>query len=315
MHVAIYCPFAVSLLLGLAAPGLARRLPPATATRLLTGSAVVAAASSCVALAVLAATLLGQLPPVVAAAHWSPAALAHGPVPRPVAALAAAALTVLALRGGRVAVRQARALLAARAFCRGCGAGGQLVVLDEEIETTAVPARDGRILVSRRGLAALPPAERRALLLHEGAHLAHRHHRYRLAAELAAAVDPLQRSLPAAVRFATERWADESAASAVGDRAVVARVLARSGLRAAARPRAPWAPVALRSGGPAVVDRVQALLAPAPRQRPWLVAAAAAVVAFGLTAALHAEADTDAWLDHAVVAAPAHAAGPPAAER
>jgi hypothetical protein len=53
------------------------------------------------------------------------------------------------------------------------------------------------------------------------------------------------------------------------------------------------------SGGSRVVPRVQALLGPAPRQRPALVLAAGALVAFALVTALHAQEDGDAWFDHA----------------
>jgi hypothetical protein len=174
------------------------------------------------------------------------------------------------------------------------------VVVDDDIEAIAVPGGGGLILASRARLAALPAAERRALLLHESAHLEHRHHVYRMAADLAVALDPLQARVRGAVLYATERWADEAAATGVGERAVVARVLAREGLRQAggvARPR--WATVAMGSGGSRVVPRVRALLEPAPRQRPGLVLAAAALVAFAVLTALHAQADGDAWFDQA----------------
>jgi hypothetical protein len=144
--------------------------------------------------------------------------------------------------------------------------------------------------------------------MHESAHLEHRHHLYRLATDLAVAVDPLQFRVRGAVHYATERWADESAAAGVGDRAVVARVLAREGLRAAAAgSRPPWASVAMGSGGSRLVPRVRALLEPAPRQRPGLVLAATGLVAVAVVAALHAQVDGDAWFDRADhIAAQAH---------
>jgi hypothetical protein len=112
-----------------------------------------------------------------------------------------------------------------------------------------------------------------------------------------------------AVRYATERWADEAAAAALGDRAAVARALAREGLRSAwAPPSARWAPLALHGGGSRVVPRVRALLAPAPRQRPALLLAAAALVAFSVLAAVHAQADTENFFDHAGAAHTAPAA-------
>lgn len=302
MHVAIYCPFLVSLLLGVGAPSLARQLPPATATRLLVVSALTAAASSCSAVGVLAFTLVGQLPPVAALGHWPGGRLgSENPVPRAVAVLAVAVVCGLVLSGARVAVLRARAVLAARAFCLSLGGERrQLVVLDEDIDAVAVPAGGGRILASRAHLASLPAAERRALLAHESAHLDRHHHLYRLVADLAGAVDPLQHQVSAAVVYATERWADELAGDAVG-RAVVARALARSGLRAAGiRPTAAWAPVALRGGGSGVVPRVRALLAPAPRQRPALVLAVGVLAAFTVGSTVHAQEDTETYFDQSV---------------
>jgi hypothetical protein len=301
VHLAIYCPFAVSLLLGAIAPGLARLLPPATATRLLTVGAVLAAAATCASLALLVATLAGELPAAAALAGVRLGVLAASdPVPAPVAGLAAAACCVVLVRGVRIAAARTRAVLAARVLCRDAGGErGRLVLLDDDIDAVAVPTGGGRIFASRARLAALPAAERRALLLHESAHLEHRHHVYRLTTDLAAALDPLQVRVRGAVLYATERWADEAAAAGVGDRAVVARVLAREGLRRASEARPRWAAVALGSGGSRVVSRVRALLEPAPRQRPALVLAATGLVAVAVVAALHAQADGDAWFDHA----------------
>lgn len=306
VHVAVYCPFLASVLLGAAAPTLARLLPPATATRLLVGSAVLAASSTCVAVAVLAFTLVGQLPAVAALGHWSAGQLqSANPVPRAVAAGAVVAACTGLLSGVLFVVTRTRAVLAARAFCSSVGGGrGQLVVVDEEIGAVAIPAGGGRILVSRAHLAALPAADRRALIAHESAHLRYHHHRYRLAAEFAVALDPLQRGVRAAVHHTTERWADEVAATTVGSRAVVARTLARSALRAMAGPSAPaWEAVALRSSGSRSVARVRALLNPAPRQRPGVVLAAGVLVACTLAASLHAQQDTEAFFEHAIAPA------------
>jgi peptidase M48-like protein len=302
MHVAVYCPLLASALLGLAAPRLARLLPPATATRLLAASSVLAAAATCVAVALLAATLLGRLPTVAAAGHWPVAQLRSAdPVPAGIAVLALVACCAAPARALRVVVLRVRAVLAARVFCAGLGGRpGGLVLVDDAVGPVAVAAAGGRILASRTQLAALPPADRRALLAHESAHLHAHHHRYRLAVDLAAAVDPLQRRVRPAVRYATERWADEDAAGAVGSRAVVARALARSALTAGRHAPVPsWELVALRSDGSPTVARVRALLDPPPRQRPAVVLAALALVACTLGASLHAQRDTDSYFDHA----------------
>lgn len=308
MHVAIYCPLLAGLLLGAGAPVLARLLPPATAARLLTGAAVAGAAATVVSLAVLASTLAGELPVLAAFAGARQAALASSdPVPVPVAGAAAVALLLVLLNAGRVAVARLRALAGARALARTLGgSAGGLVVVDDGVDALALPAGGGRILVSRGQLAGLAAGERRALLLHESAHLRHRHHLYRLAVDLAAALCPVQRPVRGAVVYATERWADEVAAAELGDRAVVARVLARSGLRAPSGASPRWAALAMAGRRSSVVPRVQALLAPAPRQRPGVVLAAAGLVAFAVVTALHAQADGDAWFD----AASAHACAP-----
>ena len=104
----------------------------------------------------------------------------------------------------------------------------------------------------------------------------------------------------------------------VGDRAVVARVLARSGLRASGAPRAAWAALAMGRAGSPLVPRVRALLDPAPRQRPGLVLAAAALlalVALGVGSAVHAQEDTESVFERAMAAAPAVGAVPHAHHR
>ena len=299
MGVAVYLPLLAALLLGASASRLGRAMAPRTAARALTASAVLVAAATSFALGVLAFTLLGTLAPVAALGRWSVTSLsAADPVPQLVAAVACAAVLLLGASGARAAVRRARALAAARAVCLTLGGGpGQLVVLDDDTDDVyALPGDRGRIVASRSLLAALPPDERRALLAHETAHLRGRHHLYRAAAELAAAVNPMLRPVTRAVRYATERWADEDAATATGDRASVARALARVGLRRHAAP-APfgWRAVALGGADSSVVARVRALLAPPPRRRPGaLVAQAALACVLAVTVASTVEAQRDA---------------------
>ena len=308
MHVAVYFPLLVSAVLGALAPCLARLLPPATATLLLTGAAVLTAAATSFALAVLAFTIVAELAPVARLGSWSRAGLdAANPVPDAASAVAGAAVCVLAVATARVASRRVRASLAARALCTDLGGSpGELIVVDDPaVDVFAVPSLHGRIVASRRLLASLPAGERRAVLAHETAHLRHHHHRYRILVELAAAADPLLRRLVPAVEYATERWADEVAARVVGDRAVVARALARTGLRAAS-PRRPalWAAAALRAAsvGSPLVRRVTALLAPAPRHRPLLVAAVAAMLVLTVGASVETQQDTERLFENAALA-------------
>jgi Zn-dependent protease with chaperone function len=309
MHFAIYMPLLAAAVLGGCAPRLSRGLPPATATRLLaTAGALIAAATSFV-LAVLAFTLLAELGPIARLGSWSSSALAAAnPVPDLTSVAAGAAVCVLAVVAVRAAVRRGRATLAARRLCAQLGGGpGDLIVVDSpHVEAFALPAMRGRIVASRPLLVALPADERRAVLAHEAAHLRHRHHTYRLAAELAAAVNPLLRPLVDAVEYTTERWADEVAAVTVGDRRVVARALARCGLEASQprRPR-PWAAAALHAvtERSRLVRRVEALLAPAPRHRPVLVAGVAVLVLATLATVLEAQQDTEQMFENASVSA------------
>jgi peptidase M48-like protein len=308
VHVAVYLPLLAAALLGATAPLLARRLPPATASWLLTVAGVTAAAASSFVLGVLGFLFVARFSPVAQLGHWSVRALAASdPVPRHAAEAAAVAVCVLAATALWTAAARARALLAARTLCRRLGGGPrQVVVVDNpRMEAVAVPGARGRIVVSRALLQTLRPPERRAVLAHETAHLAHHHHTLRLAADLAAAANPLLRRVAAAVRYATERWADESAAAAVGNRAVVARALARVATPGAAQARGGRRPAVLDAAGSDVLGRVASLREPAPRQRPLLVVAIVLLLTVSLTAAAETKEDTETMFERAM-----HAASP-----
>lgn len=120
----------------------------------------------------------------------------------------------------------------------------------------AVPGRRGGVLASRGLLKALDKAELEVVFQHEHAHLRHRHHRYLAVGALASGSLPPVRRLNERMRFALERWADEEAADAVGDRELVAHTIARVALLRSAP--SPGALPAFADSG--VVERVQALL-------------------------------------------------------
>ncbi|MFB7473748.1 M48 family metalloprotease [Kitasatospora sp. NPDC056184] len=189
----------------------------------------------------------------------------------------------------------------------------ELAVLpDEHADAFALPGRlrrpgrpvePGRIVVTAGMLRALDAPERAALLAHERAHLTARHHLFLALAAHAAVAHPALRALRAPLGYHLERWADESAAARVGDRAVTARAVGRAALAAG---RSPWpgrprhAPAA--HGGP-VPRRVAALLHP----RPAGTAAARRTAALALAACLALTAatslDATADLHHSVEAA------------
>jgi Zn-dependent protease with chaperone function len=292
MHLSVYLPLVFSSLFGLTAPALGRRLPPATATWILSVGGLFAAAGCAASLTLLAFTLVGQSPVLAAGGHWSDAALRHtDPVPVPVAAAASAALIVLAVRCGRSGGRRLIALRDARRLAAALPASGcELAVIDHAGRLAcAVPGRPGRIVASTGLLRSLGAAERRAVLAHERAHLTHRHHVHQTAAHLAAAANPLLRGLPRAVAFSTERWADEEAAATVR-RDAVADALARTAIGSARLLAAPG--VVLAAAAADVATRVRALRAPAPRLTLWRVALMLMLLAGTAVAVLVAAHDT-----------------------
>jgi Zn-dependent protease with chaperone function len=153
------------------------------------------------------------------------------------------------------------------------------VVPDDLPDAYGLPGLTGRVVVSTAMLQALPADERRVLLAHEAAHLRHQHHLCAQLAELGAAANQALRPLARAVRDAIERWADEDAAAATGDRSVAARALVRAGLarQQATGPRGGLR-AALAAADSPMVYRARALLAPPPPRRRLLAAATAALV-------------------------------------
>ncbi len=314
MHVAIYLPLIVPLLAAAAARPLAERLPPRTAAWLLTGAAVALAAASSAVLGLLAMAAAFRLPLVDAAGGMSLGVVSRSdPATLPLGAVAAAALAAAGLAALRAAWRRAGALTAAHRQARGLPGSGQVVVVpDEAADAYTVPGWPGRIVITSGMLGALSDDERQVLLAHERAHATGCHYLFTAAARLAAAANPLLRPLAAAVGYSVERWADERAASAAGDRPLAARTIAKAALAAAAAPprRTPTGAtlaavsghVSARHAGP-VPRRVEALLRPPPRRGLLLAALAVALVAASGLAALDAALDLHLLVEVAQAAA------------
>ncbi|KPI21914.1 peptidase M48 Ste24p, partial [Actinobacteria bacterium OK074] len=235
MRVDVYTPFLLSLLLAAAGPAVGRRMAPALAARVLAGAAVVTAAATAWSLLLLTATLVDAAPPVVADARADGLRLSE-PVPETIAAAACVLLLVLGHRLYRAVRTERRTRRTLRRLCAGQPPDTELVVAASAVPRAfAVPGGaglPGRIVVTTAMLGALAPEERRVLLAHERAHLTHRHARLCTAVALAAAVNPVLAPVARTVGFLVERWADERAATAVGDRACTARALARAALTA-----------------------------------------------------------------------------------
>lgn len=273
MRIDVYIPLLLSTSFGVAAPWAGRRLHPRAAAWMLACAAVVSAGAWATTLALLAFTLVGQIPLVASQGPWSVGVLAaNDPVGRPVALVCGLLLLASATHLAVAAWQRTRTLVSAWRQCRELPAAADLAVIDDPVPTAfALPGAPGRVVVSSGMLQALSADERRALIAHERAHLRHRHHLFLLAFDLTAAVLPLLRPLARAGEYAVERWADEEAASEVADRSLVARAVARAALAATRAPKQALA----ATGGP-VPQRVRALLTPpAPLRRAPAVACAA----------------------------------------
>lgn len=277
----------------LALPALARRLgrrlDPAEWARLCAGLLGVGAA------VLELGVMLVALPTVAPAAGFPE--LAHicermlgvmAPGTGPVgwgAAAVAAILALLGLRGVWLAWRTQRRFRIEPELGehRPYGAHELVVLPTESLLALSVGGRPGQIVVSQGLVDTLSPAELAAVVRHEAAHLDHDHHRFLL---LAAALDavlgrvPLVRESVVALRTALERWADEDAAGAhEPDRTTVRSALVGVAL-AAGDPA-----VAAFTGVDDVVERLDALEAPAPRPslaRRFAVYAPVVVVSVGV---------------------------------
>jgi Zn-dependent protease with chaperone function len=288
--VSVYVSLAGALALCATARAAARWLAPAPAATLVVVAALAAAGAWIWDLGLLMGSLVGRIGTVAALGHWSSSALAaHDPVPATAATVATGLLAAAAL-GLAACVRQVarelrRAWPAARRLASS-QAGDVVIVDDPAARAVAVPGLPGRVVLTTGMVRALAPEERRVLLAHERAHLRHQHGAYRLAIRVAAGLLPAVRPLVAECDHLLERWADEDAARAVGDRRLAARALARAALAARERPAAEVLVAGFAERG--VGARVHALLDDPPVRRllPLVVplAMAAAIVATSVDA-------------------------------
>ena len=232
LHMLPYLPLLLPLPAALAARTLSRCLEPRAATWLLTASALALATLSSAALGILAGAGLIRLSLAAWAGHWSATTVRAGdPVTWAEAAPAAMLLAAAAYAAVRLLWRRGRALIAAGTQAACLPGIDQLVIIDDPVpDAYALPGLPGRIVVSTGMLQALDHADRDAMLAHERAHLDGHHYAFLAAAHLAAAANPILRPLATAVAYTVERWADENAAHACGDRRQVARAVGKAAL-------------------------------------------------------------------------------------
>jgi hypothetical protein len=309
MQLAVYLPLVIPVLAALTARPLADRLPPVAATWLLAVSSLGLALASSAVLGLLAFSALVRIPLVAAVADMSVPVISRGDtVSLPVAIAAGALLTAAAAAATRALWRRGAAIVAAGRQARRLPGSGQVVVTeDDAADAYTLPGWPCRIVITSGMLRALSGPERDVLLAHERSHATASHYLFTSAARLAAAANPLLRPVAAQVCYTVERWADERAATATGDRPLTARAIARAALATSAAAADRAAPITalglvtpdeddkqegkhrfrLRGAGP-VPRRVAALLGPPPRTRLLLAGGAVALVAVSGLSALDA---------------------------
>lgn len=309
MYVAVYLPLVLPLLAAVSARWLAARLDPRVATWLLTAATVCLAGASGFALTALAATAVGQIPLLAELGDWSAQVLHRDdPASLTLALLACVLLGAALTAAGRALIRRSRALIDAARTARHlpvADAGDRVVIVDDPIpDAYALPGVPGRIVVSTGMLDTFDEPERRALLAHERAHLGCGHHVFVTLAHLAASTNPLLRPMATAVKYSTERWADEHAARVTGDRRLVARTLAKAALLTHHHRGEPTIALAIASGwtgrrrGPGPVPRrVAALLAGPPRKHGILLALALGVLVLAVLSSIEAARDLETLFD------------------
>lgn len=253
-------PLLATLVVAAVATSTHRRLPPRLATRFVTTALVLVVLAALPTAAVIAAAFLAHAPVVGSGFEWCAEAIGfHGSVPTWIGVPIVVLLTAGVVRTFRL-LRQHRALKLDES-------GPIHVAHSRTPYAVTLPGRAGRIVISTALIDLLDHDEQRIVVAHERAHAHHRHDRYLLTAELAAAVLPPLRSLAKRVNYSIERWADEVVAASCGDRRLVASTLGKVAMQA--NP-----PTVAGLAGLGVASRMRALLAP-PIPNPHLIASVA----------------------------------------
>jgi hypothetical protein len=266
--------------------GWTRPASPMLAVRTLLTLSFVITTSLTAMLVFLALPLLGRSDSLADQAHWDDAVFTRGSV----SGLAVSVLAAITLAAAMVRVtaevrEQIRHRTGANRFRDVVGAVRGETIVAALDEPDAMALSSGVIVITPTLIRALGADERRAVLAHERAHVDHRHHRYRHAAALLAAANPLLRRIPDAIGYLTERWADEDAARATS-RATTAKALQRvAGLTA---PRLDQSLSTMHSAVIGVPERILALESGSQRVRWHRVLSPAVLVAGVVVVALAA---------------------------
>jgi Zn-dependent protease with chaperone function len=275
MFPSILLPLTVALGLAVTVTATHRRLPPVVAARAVTITLAVVAAASVPTLWIVSLGYVTHLPLLGGRLDWCADALGvHDPIPGWIGVPA----MLLSIAG----IVRARNVL--RSYRRLCHDRPGLVEVADHAQPFAftLPGRGGHVVLSSGLIDMLDEAEQEVVLAHERAHARHRHDRYLLTAQLAAAFMPLLRFLAGRLQFSLERWADEIAVAHCGDRRFVARTLGKVALRSITPAGA------MSFAGLGVPARVAALLSPpmTPLRSSSHAALWGAIMATGFLAAL-----------------------------
>jgi Zn-dependent protease with chaperone function len=253
-------PLLMTLTVAAVATSTHRRLPPRLAARFVTIALVLVVLAALPTALVVAIAFLTHVPLVGFGFEWCARAMGlHGSVPPWLGVPVVVLITLGAVRTFRL-LRQHRALR--RDHSRPIH-----IAHSHKPYAVTLPGRAGQIVVSTAMVELLDENEQRIVVAHERAHARYRHDRYLLTAEAAAAALPPLRALARRVNYSIERWADEAAAVACGDRRLVAITLGKVALQT--NP-----PTVAGFSGLGVASRMGALLQPpiAQPQRSHLLA-------------------------------------------
>lgn len=274
MFPSIVIPLVAAMALAVAVTTFHRRLPPAPAARAVTVALSVVVGAAAPTLLIFSLGYLVNLSILGIDLDWCAEAMGVRVRVPGWAGVPSVVLTVIGV------TRAVRILRMYRRLRHDRPGSVEIAGHDEPFAFT-LPGRGGHVVLST-GLVELLDADEQAVVLaHERAHATHRHDRYLLVGQLAAAAVPMLRPLASRLQFSLERWADEAAADECGDRRFVARTLGKVALYQIT-------PVgALSFVGLGVPARVAALLAPAPALplSPLVVALWCATVVTGVLAA------------------------------
>ena len=274
MSASLVLPLIVAIGLAIVVTTSHRRLPPVMAARAVTISLAVITLAAVPTLWIVAFGFVAHLSLLGGRLDWCAEAVGLG---SPVPAWIGMPALILAVVG----VVRVRAVMRSYRHLRHDRPGGVEIAEHEQPFAFTLPGRGGHVVLSSGLIEMLSEEEQAVVLAHERAHASHRHDRYIITAQLAAALMPPLRPMAGRLRFSLERWADEIAVAHCGDRELVARTLGKVALRSVTPAGA------ISFAGLGVPARVAALLRPptVPLRSSAQVALWSAIVMTGMLAA------------------------------